>query len=130
MHTHLYMVLVSPKEGREKDWLDWHANQHSLDMLDVDGIISCKRFEIANAQMRADPPWQYMAIYEIETDDLSRVFAEVKARFGTSLMPTTDASEPGRTVSVAWIPLSEQSSDALKNGAARLTPPENSSRAS
>lgn len=105
---HFYMVLATPKKGREADWKEWHGTQHVYDMLRVPGIVSCQRFELgpwqANAKGRN---WRFMALYEIESDNVEAVIEEVRCRLGGDLMPATDASDPANTATILWLPLSE-----------------------
>jgi hypothetical protein len=47
--------------------------QHIPDVLKVEGFVSAERFQLATEQMSdAAPSHQYLAIYEIETDDLAK----------------------------------------------------------
>jgi len=49
-----------------------------------------------------------MTIYEIETDDLDAVKAEIAGRPGTDRMPITEALDLATTSATFWIPLSGQ----------------------
>jgi hypothetical protein len=44
-------------------------------------------------------PWRYLALYEIETDDLSHTLTVLRERAGTSAMVISDAVAPDR---VGW----------------------------
>jgi hypothetical protein len=44
-------------------------------------------------------PWRYLALYEINTDDLTHTLAVLKERSGTSAMVISDALAPER---LAW----------------------------
>jgi hypothetical protein len=44
-------------------------------------------------------PWRYLALYEIDTDDLTHTLAVLKERSGTSAMVISDALAPER---LAW----------------------------
>jgi hypothetical protein len=88
---HVFVVLTNPNEGREDEYNDWYSNQHIGDVAAIPGIVSAKRYELSEAQIRPEVPYRYCALYEIETDDLAGVLAELKRRAGTEAMPLTRA---------------------------------------
>ena len=95
MSRYNLVVLSNPVEGREDEYNDWYDNQHLDDVLKVPGIIAAQRFRTTEAQRVPDPAkWAYMCIYEIETDNLEDVIAEMTARVGTERMPMSSAMSP------------------------------------
>lgn len=93
----MLLNLTSPVSGQEDEYNEWYDTQQIDDMLDVPGIISAKRYQLAEAQASKPPfPFSYLAIYEIETDDLSGVVAAIKERAGSGLMPISPALSPER----------------------------------
>lgn len=108
MANYVYMVLARPKPGREEDWLAWHRDRHSHDVLSIPGVKKCHRFEAAENAANADANWKYMVLYEFETDDVDAIFAEIGKRYGTDSMPGTDASDPAKGASETWVLLSTQ----------------------
>lgn len=112
MKKYTYLVLASPKEGREEEWLNWHHDQHWGDMIAVPGVKRVKRFKAADVSANADAKWKYMVLWEIETDDIEGVFKEMGERFGTERMPATDASDLSKGASETWTLISEQDVDA------------------
>ena len=55
--------------------------------------------------MLGDGPHRYLAIYEIETDDIAAVLAEFGKRPGTELMPLSDALDISTAQIGFWQPL-------------------------
>lgn len=96
MGRHLMCVMTSPTLGKEQEFQRWYDEQHVPDVLRVPGIVSAQRFALSAVQHKP-PPFQqtFMAIYEIETDDLGVVNAEILRRVGTPAMPLSDALGPG-----------------------------------
>ena len=90
--TYKFMVLSNAVEGRDDQFNDWYTNRHIPDVLAIPGIVSASRYELAGTQ-RMTPPWpyRYLAIYDIETDDLDWVAAEIGRRAGTDAMVISDA---------------------------------------
>jgi hypothetical protein len=88
----LMVVLSNAKPGREKEFNDWYTNQHVPDVLKVPGVASAQRYELSKSQ-RGDTPsqWQYLAVYNLQTDDLPGTLAEIGRRARTPQMPVSDA---------------------------------------
>src|SRR5205807_826753 len=75
---------------------DWYSNAHMPQALKIPGMVSGQRFRLAKEQREgANPQWQYMAYYEVETDDLQGVIDEMKRREGTPALVPTDTISPG-----------------------------------
>ena len=93
MAEYIFVVASSPVSGKEGAYNDWYDHQHLPDVLNVPGIAGACRYQASNVQSggaaaRLTP---YLAIYDINTDDLGGVFDEISARFGTPAMPGSDA---------------------------------------
>jgi len=66
--------------AREKEFSEWYDNTHAPDVLETPGFLSCTRYE-----MIGDPgPGQgkFLAIYEVESDDLPSTMAGLQQRVG------------------------------------------------
>jgi hypothetical protein len=101
MARHVFVVFTNPVAGQEKTYNDWYTNQHLADVLKVPGFVSARRFRLSNTQRAAAPhPWQYMALYDIETDDLKGTLAILSERSGTPAMVLSDALGAERA---AWV---------------------------
>ena len=90
--TYKFMVLTNAVEGRDDEFNEWYSGRHIPDVLAIPGIVAASRFELAGTQ-RMTPPWpyRYLAIYDIETDDLDWVAAEIGRRAGTDAMVISDS---------------------------------------
>jgi hypothetical protein len=108
MPRHAFVVLTNAVAGREDEFNEWYTNRHIPDVLTLPGIVAAQRFKLSEQQRRDPPyPWQYLAIYEAETDDLSVTINALKDRSGTASMPTSTAMAEQR---VAWFytPITER----------------------
>jgi hypothetical protein len=92
MSKQIFMVFTNPVPGQEKEFNDWYDDVHLDDVLKVPGIVSAARYKLGPVQ-RQEPPYkfQYVALYEIDTDDVASVVAELKRRGGTDEMPLSPA---------------------------------------
>jgi hypothetical protein len=68
------VVLSNPAAGREDEFNEWYDGPHISDILAIDGIEAAQRFRLPGDQGPAEP-YRYLAIYEIETDDIDAVRA-------------------------------------------------------
>jgi hypothetical protein len=101
MAKHVFVVFTNPTPGQEAEYNAWYTGQHLPDVLDVPGFVSAQRFKLSDTQRAAGPfPWQYLALYQIETDDLQKTLGELAARSGTSAMVISDALGAER---LAWV---------------------------
>ena len=89
MARYKLIAMSSPKEGQEAEFNSWYDGTHLPDVLAIPGFISGERF------VNVFPnPYRYVAIYEIETDDLQAVLAQLTGRAGTGQMIVSDALDP------------------------------------
>ncbi|HEV2677456.1 MAG TPA: hypothetical protein VGV37_23200 [Aliidongia sp.] len=92
MGTQYFMVLTDPVEGQDAAYNDWYDNQHLADVLAVDGFVSAQRFSLSHQKgPEGALVSKFLAIYEMETDDVDATLATLLARLGTSVMPVTPA---------------------------------------
>ena len=93
MGNYRLVVLSNPAEGHDDEYNDWYTNNHLPDVIAIPGIIAAQRFKFQGSVTapEAAPTFQYMAIYDIETNDLDATIRELQARPGTSAMPISDA---------------------------------------
>ncbi|TJV46108.1 MAG: hypothetical protein E5Y02_00600 [Mesorhizobium sp.] len=93
------VTMLNPKEGTDDKFNDWYSNAHMPQALNVPGMVSGQRFRLSKEQREGSKPqWQYLAYYEVETDDLQGVIDELKRREGTPELVGTDTISPGGSV--------------------------------
>ncbi len=97
MARYKLVALSNAVEGRDDDYNEWYQSQHMPDVLAVPGFVSAERLQVLG-----DGPYKYLAIYEIETDDIGAVLAEFGKRPGTDLMPVSDALDRDRALIGFW----------------------------
>ena len=79
---YVLMVFTNPIPGKEAEYNDFYEHRHMPDVASVPGFVRAQRFKLAVPQLRAgSPPLpDYMVFYQITTDYLAGVFAEVDSR--------------------------------------------------
>lgn len=89
MAKYILFTMYFPAEGHEREFDDWHWGKHTPLVLSGPGFVSAQRYHLAELQLDRPqgigpatpdapppanvPPWPFMVIYEIETDDLQSV---------------------------------------------------------
>jgi hypothetical protein len=98
MAKYILLAMNGPTtgEGDEETYNRWYDDVHVPDLLAVSGIISARRFKVLKSSM----PWPYVAAYEIETDDLPAVLAEMETT-PRPFDPTFDRSVSGHILAMA-----------------------------
>lgn len=100
MKRYKLMALTNALEGRDDEFGRWYDEQHIPDVLSIPGLISAERFKLVGQGQH-----RYMTLYDIETDSLDRVMAELSSRPGTDLMPITDAIDGDSAAATVWAPI-------------------------
>jgi hypothetical protein len=81
----LYLVHTNCEAGREAEFNEWYENVHLRDLLSVDGIVAAQRFQLTGpgpqTVTRSGEPAvaQYLAIYELDTEDTDAVLERIGA---------------------------------------------------
>ncbi len=88
-----FVVLSNPTAGNEAEYNRWYNDQHLPDVLNVPGFVRAQRFKLSDAQMagEADKTHRYLALYEIETDNVAAALKDLASRVGTNDMIMSDA---------------------------------------
>ena len=117
MPKYTFVVLTNATAGKETEFNQWYNEQHIPDVLNVPGFVAAQRFRLADAQMTDKAPaHRYLALYEIETDDLAATLAEMKSRGGTADMIMSDAIDMKSVGAFLFTPVAEkvQAKDVLR----------------
>jgi hypothetical protein len=64
--------------SREKEFNDWYNKMHIPDMLEVPGMIKATRW--MSAESKPGEYRKYLAMYELETDDIHKFDQKVRER--------------------------------------------------
>ena len=101
MRRYNLIALTNAEPGREDEFDDWYTNIHLADVAKLPGVVAAQRFALDDVQHQGGQmPWNYMAAYEIDIDDISITLSALRAATGTEVMPFPPALQDERTV---WI---------------------------
>jgi hypothetical protein len=78
---------------QEAEYNDWYSNTHLGEVCAIPGIVSARRYKVhGDGGPLADPSRrQYLAIYELEADDLGQTFDELGKRAADGGIQMSDA---------------------------------------
>jgi hypothetical protein len=55
--------------AREEEFNKWYDEVHLPDILSAPHFVAAQRYKLAGRPSKSEPEAQYLAIYEIDTDD-------------------------------------------------------------
>src|SRR5271155_6025172 len=83
--------------SREREYNDWYDNVHLGEVCAIDGIVSARRFQLSDDQMnganRDESARQYLAIYEISSDDVGATLRAITEARLDGTLHMSDAIE-------------------------------------
>jgi hypothetical protein len=123
MAKYTFVVMTNPVAGKEAEFNDWYNRNHIPDVLNVPGFVCAQRFRLAEVQMGGDAagrPYKYLAIYEIETDDLEGALRELRSRAQSGEIVPSDAIDMNNVSTYMFTPIAEKvmASDVRRSRAA------------
>ena len=80
------IVLSNPLEGKEKEYNEWYSNVHLKEVVQIPGFISAQRFRLTQEQQLDIQPYKYMAIYEIENENIGTAIRNLNESAGKLTM--------------------------------------------
>jgi len=109
MAKYTFVVLTNPVPGKEAEYNEWYNKQHIPDVLNIPGLVCAQRFRVAEDQPGADrKTHKYLALYEIETNDLPGVLKEIATRAGTPAMVMSESLDMKSINACVFTPVAER----------------------
>lgn len=91
MARHVLIALVNPVKGQEDEFKEWYRRQHMGDILATPAGVSARLFrsheELTDVKGNK---FQYIAIYEFDSDDFPATIEAMRKLAGTDKMPHSD----------------------------------------
>lgn len=91
MARYKLLVMTKPVEGRDREYNDWYQNVHLPDLVAIPGVKAAQRFRLALPIIAGAERLPFVAIYDIETDDIGAVMKELTGRAADGRMVISDA---------------------------------------
>jgi hypothetical protein len=83
MPKYKLIVMTRPVAGREQEYNDWYQGSHLPDLVSIYGVKSAQRFRLSRTVVADPAPLPYLAIYDIETDDIDKTLDDLRTRVGS-----------------------------------------------
>lgn len=93
MARHNLVVFTNAVPGRTDEFNAWYDEVHLRDVLGIDGFIAAQRFRLAEPQLVDDRTFEYLAIYEIEADDVGAALDALGSASGSMVISDAMATE-------------------------------------
>jgi len=82
------LVYTNAVEGKEDDFNDWYQNTHLQQIVSIKSFVQAQRFRFTMNVVPGSPnPSRYMAIYDIETDDINASLGAMNELAASGRMP-------------------------------------------
>ena len=91
------LMFTSPSSpAAEAEYNEWYTSTHVPDVLKVPGIKSATRYKLAESPAPgAAMPTNYLAVYEVEADDLNEITEGLGKAFVNGELPMSDTLQAG-----------------------------------
>jgi hypothetical protein len=107
MERHILVVATQPVPGGDQAYNEWYDHVHLPEVLGVKGFQAAQRFCLSGVMMsRSGALFPYLAIYEIETDDIETALADLRSALPE--MTISDTLDQSAMTVVAFRPLGER----------------------
>lgn len=110
MAKYTFLAMTNPVAGKEAEFNEWYDTHHIPDVVNVPGFVSGQRFRLADSQFGGEGSkiYKYLALYEIETDDIAATIKELRARGGTADIVPSDAIDMKTVGTFMFTPIKEK----------------------
>lgn len=102
MAKHVLVVMSNAIDGQDDEFNDWYTNTHLADIIALDGFTAARRYRLSERQIGEEggEPYRYLAIYEVDGDDLERAADSLNSGVDSGMV-ISEALDMDRTD--AWL---------------------------
>lgn len=90
----LMVVGSNPTDpASEAAFNEWYTDTHLDDVLKVEGFATARRYTLSDARPMAGTeasPFRYLAVYEVESDDLEQAGRDLQAALDSGAIPVSE----------------------------------------
>jgi hypothetical protein len=101
MPRYKMIVMSRPTEGREDEYNDWYQNVHLRELVALPGFQAAQRYRIAASLVEGEAH-PYLAVYELETDDIDATLQGLRDAAGSAAIAMSDALDTESTFAVIY----------------------------
>ena len=74
----LFIVKSDAVDGREDEYNTWYNDVHLPEVLQIDGFQAAQRFALSEQQVQKKQSYGYLAIYEIDTNNIAETLQNLQ----------------------------------------------------
>jgi len=93
MPNYKLLVFSNPASGREEEYNRWYTDIHLGEVVASPGFTGARRFRLVPGD-GPRPSHSYLAIYDLETDDVQDTLGGMTDRAANGQMQMSDAIDP------------------------------------
>jgi hypothetical protein len=108
MKKYTFVVFTNAVKDRDDEFNSWYDDRHIPDVLAVPGFTAVQRFRLAETSPSQTFTHNYLALYEIETDDLAQVRRALSEVAGTDAMYISDSFDRTNALTRFFEPITER----------------------
>lgn len=95
MARYKYLVFTNACDGRDDEFNTWYDDVHLAEVVAVPGFTGAERYAVRPQPGELEPSHRYLAIYEMETNDVQATIAELMRRGTSGGFQMTDSLADG-----------------------------------
>jgi hypothetical protein len=100
-------VYSNPADAaREDEYNSWYETTHVPEVLALPGFVGATRYRLADEQLGGESEHRYVAMYEIDADDVQATLNGLVEGFGAGKITMSDVIAPGPIL--VWEQVSER----------------------
>jgi hypothetical protein len=108
MARHTFVVLTNATEGNEDEFNEWYDHEHLQDVLAVEGFVAAQRFRLSDMDPAQEFPHRYLALYEVETEDLAKVTLALSQAGDSGVMRISGALDRPGAIAKYFTPITDR----------------------
>ena len=95
MAQYKFLVFTNARDGRDDEFNKWYDETHLGEVIDVPGFTGAERYAVRPQPGEEAPAHKYLAIYDMQTDDVASTLAGLMRRGSQGGFKMTDALDDG-----------------------------------
>lgn len=95
MKKYKFLVFTNARDGRDDEFNAWYDEIHLPEVVEVPGFTGAERYAIRPQPGEPAPTHRYLAIYDMETDDVSATLRGMMKKGASGGFRMSDALDDG-----------------------------------
>ena len=95
MASYKYLVFTNARDGRDDEVNKWYDDVHLAEVVETPGFTGAERYAIRPDPGEVEPAHKYLAVYDMETDDVNATLAGLLRRGAAGGFKMSDALGDG-----------------------------------